>query len=482
MPIDECASKPFWPAVVLAVCFLLLSEVAAFSQNPPVTVHLPPGYDFVFAVKSERESLEEFYKMYSASLAEPRPGNDYGLALANLTLGLVKKDPAYISKARSLFASSYEATDPTKEKQLAALGLKYTENILSGKYAEAAGTPDRVERIRYVKVDRVPADFHKIILGESAIHVKRGAKIKTQVDRVVRDWLLAFNVKGSPGALSNDHLAPWHEGAKISKLVALTGATVIPVWGTRARKIEDDWYAPDAEGVYRFEISEDKVLFFPTTIVVDDRTAMINDTHGISAIAWDSLDADLVIGCGDHPGKMDAAYYLAEHGVNVYTPTDRFLHRLIGTRTKGTIIGSAPVKSAPDGAVIGDQHIAIDVNETIVVSTARTQYPLRYYDTAYEYFKALAEFAGKPLKIVPVEVAEYGHAEVVVDAARKEGAKLIGLRVKTKWEHDAVAAWLKEDKSHRVVLFHTVLYPDGDKLFFEFPQQTSFGDIHPRFE
>ena len=92
----------------------------------------------------------------------------------------------------------------------------------------------------------------------------------------------------------------------------------------KATKIGDTWYAPDADCSPRFEISEDKVNNFPSTIVVDDHTAIVNDTHGISAIAWDALDASLVVGCGDHRGKMDAAYYLADRGVNVYVPFDRF--------------------------------------------------------------------------------------------------------------------------------------------------------------
>jgi len=60
--------------------------------------------------------------------------------------------------------------------------------------------------------------------------------------------------------------------------------------------------------------------------------------------------------------------------------------------------------------------------------------------------------------------------------------KLLGIRVKSKEEHDAVYSWLKEDASRRAVLFHTAVYPDGYKLFFEFPKQTSFGDIYPQFE
>ena len=76
----------------------------------------------------------------------------------------------------------------------------------------------------------------------------------------------------------------------------------------------------------------------------------------------------------------------------------------------------------------------------------------------------------------------YGKAMNVVEEARRLGVKLLGIRVKTKDEHDAVSAWLKEDSARRVVLFHTAVYPDGYRLFFEFPSQTSFGDIRPVFE
>jgi hypothetical protein len=212
------------------------------------------------------------------------------------------------------------------------------------------------------------------------------------------------------------------------------------------------------------------------------RTAIVNDTHGVSAIAWDALDADLVVACGDHPGKMQAAYYLAERGVNVYTPTNRVMGMLIGAHTKSMIVGSAPVKRSADGAVIGEQAISLDVDEPIVVSTTRGHYPFQYYDSAYRYFKALEAYASRPLKLTPVELTEYGKAEIVVDAARRIGAKVIGMRVRSQSEHDAVYAWLKEDGSRRAVLFHTATYPEGYRLFFEFPGQTSFGDIHPVFE
>ena len=56
------------------------------------------------------------------------------------------------------------------------------------------------------------------------------------------------------------------------------------------------------------------------------------------------------------------------------------------------------------------------------------------------------------------------------------------IRVKSTEEHDAVAAWLKEDPTRRAVLFHTAGYREGYKLFAEFPAQTTFGDIRPVFE
>ncbi len=470
-------------ALLAVLCFsLLLVRADALSEGKTTSIHVPDDFHFATAINEEDESLEDFCDETRQSIASPGPESIYGLALANLTLGLVDEDPVYIVIAKALFSADSEIAEGPRERDLSKLGDKYADAILSGNYEEGTGRQDRIEPIHLEKYGPPTHNFRKIIIGRTAIRVRPYAKIKTQVDRVIRDWLQATNIKASPWSYSTDNLVPWHEGKKISELVALTNASVVPVWGTKAKKFGEDWYAPDADGVYRFEISEDKVCNFPTTIVIDGQTAIINDTHGISAIAWDSLDADLVVGCGDHKGKIEAAYYLADRGVNVYVPTDRFLSLLIGTHTKGLVVGSAPVKKASAGAVIGDQSISIDVTEPIVVSTTKGRYPLQYYDTPERYFRALQEYVGKPLKIIPIEVKKYGHATNVVQAARKIGARLLGIRVKTKEEHDAVYSWLKEDKSRRAVLFHTAVYPDGYRLFFEFPKQTSFGDIYPQFE
>jgi hypothetical protein len=264
-------------------------------------------------------------------------------------------------------------------------------------------------------------------------------------------------------------------------LVAYAAVDVEPVWGTHARKLGDRWFTPDVDGTFRFEITADKVYGYPTNLFLDEANVWINDTHGISALAWDATDADLVIGCGDHVGKADAAYDLATRGVNVYMPTDRYLYTLMGTQTDGTVLGSAPIRDTDRGAVLGGQPVTFRVDEPIVVSNTTRRYPLQYYDTPFRYFQALASYANVEFELTAVDIPEYGKAGVVVDRARELGAKLIGIRVATLEEHDAVAAWLVEDRARRAILFHSAVYPDGYRLFAEFPAQTSFGDIRPEF-
>ncbi len=270
------------------ILFGLVARAGTISAKEAASVHVPEDFHFADAITEEDESVDQFCDETRRSMAQPGTQTTYGQALANLTLGLVDEDPKFILIAKSLFSTDAETAKDPKEQKVAKLAVAYTDAILSDKFAKGDDTRDRLEPVQIKKYPPPTTNFSKIIIGRTAIRVKQGTRIKTQVDRVVRDWLQAGNIKASPWSYSKDTLNPSHEGKKISEILALTNATVIPVWGTRAKKFGEDWYAPDADGVYRFEISEDKVENFPTTILIDDETAIINDTHGISGIAWDS--------------------------------------------------------------------------------------------------------------------------------------------------------------------------------------------------
>jgi hypothetical protein len=436
---------------------------------------MPADFNFTAAITTYYQSEEDYLKFFKF---ENDHENAYGLALANLTLGLVKKDPVFILKARSFFEISNKTSTNIREKEFSLHGIRYTDNLLSDGFKNILDDNIAFERIKIEKQTPQAKKFKTIIIGKSSIRIKKGTRIKTQVDRVTRDWISAYRINNPPWQFSKDKPVPWHEGEKIKEILAAADAEVSIVWGTRAKKIGNKWYAPDAEGIYRFRISEDKIYNSPTNLIIDEQTLFINDTHGINTIAWDSLDADLVFGCGDLDGKVEAAYYLANKGVNVYMPTDRVIATLIGVKTKGTIIGSAPVKKTRDGAIIGDQPISIDVNEPIVVTNATGGFPLLYYEAPYLYFKELEKYIGRSLKIIPVEIDEYGRADKIIERAQRSKARVIGTRVVSKKEYKSVSRWLIADKSHRAILFHSAVYPEGYKLFFEFPKQTTFGDIN----
>lgn len=474
----------FLNILVLLLLIILASPISASeskADSPKTTIILPSGFDFKSAIKGYYKSPEDYFKHFKLDV--PEDANPYGFALAKLTLSLVKDDLTAVLGAKYLFAVAANASQNAKEKEISLHGVKYTDNLLLGKgFKDESEVKATLEQINIEKQKPTAKNFKKIIIGKSSIKITKDTKIKTQVDRVTRDWFSAYNISSPPWDFKKEKIVPWHEGEKIREIIELTGAKVTPVWGTMAKRIENRWYAPDAKGVYRFKISEDKIYNYPSTIIIDENTVIMNDTHGINAIASDSLDADLVLGCGDLDGKVQAAYYLASNGVNVYMPTDRFVSMLIGVKTKGTIIGSAPIRKTLDGAVIGGQPLSISIDEPIMVTNTKQGYPLQYYDTPYLYFKELEKYIGKPLRIMPVEVTEYGRADKLVVRADRIGAKVIGIRVASEEEYKAVRWWLNSDKSKRAILFHSAVYPAGYRLFFEFPNQTTFGDINISFE
>ena len=326
----------------------------------------------------------------------------------------------------------------------------------------------------------VPAGTTAYVLGTSTIRVAAGERIGVQMERTVRDWLsyqLAWDFEDRPAA--RDALIPWHEGSRLRDIMEAVPAEIVPLPGILAVRQGDRWLAADERGVFRFEVLRDKIEY-PTTRFHRD-VALLVDTHGIASLVEPAVrrGARLVVGCCDTPYKAQAAWWLASLGIDVYYPCDRAAGDLLGYEGKGTLIGSAPVRSQDGFAVIGDRPVRFSVSETVVVEDTDVAGGYQYYDAPARYFRRLAE--SLPVQLDFVKVTGPDQSSRVVARALELGAEAIAVRARTDEDARAVREWLAAAPARRAVLFHTAPYPAGVALFQEFPRQTTFGDPRPRF-
>jgi hypothetical protein len=185
------------------------------------------------------------------------------------------------------------------------------------------------------------------------------------------------------------------------------------------------------------------------------------------------------VACGDTPFKAQAAWWLAQRGIDAYFPCDRMVGELLGYQGKGTLIGSAPVRAEHGEAVIGDRPVRFSVSETVVAEDTHADGGNQYYDAPARYFRRLAE--SLPIKVEYAEVTGPDQSKLVVRRAEQIGADVIAVRCRTDEDAHAVRVWLAGSAKRRAVLFHTAPYPAGYALYQEFPGQTTFGDPRPRF-
>jgi hypothetical protein len=326
----------------------------------------------------------------------------------------------------------------------------------------------------------VPPGTSSFVLGASRILVPAGTRVGAQVERTVRDWIsyqLTWDERDA--TVGKDELLTWHEGARLRDLFDATPVKIFPLTGALAVKHGDRWLGADGNGVFRFEVLEDKIRY-PTTFAWRD-LALIVDTHGLSALVEPARreGVSLVVACGDYPDKMAAAFDLARAGVSAWFPCDRYAGDILGYDAPGVLIGSAPVRREGDHAIIGDRPIRFRTDETFVAEDFTGSGPLRYYDAPARYFRALASFL--PLKVEYVAVDDAGQSSRVTLRAEELGADVIGVRVQTDDDAGPVRAWLAASPKRRAVLLHTAPYPAGYALFDDFPGQTTFADPRPRF-
>src|SRR5262244_1087588 len=333
----------------------------------------------------------------------------------------------------------------------------------------------------------VPSSAKSMVLGGSTIVIAPGKRIGTQVERVWRDWLGTYwdgvddftwdlTPYGRLPIARDDGGHSHHEGALVEHIRQMVDVTVVPLVGTLIANNADAWYGPDEQGVFRFEILEDKVQY-PTTHT-NGHVGWITDTHGISAIVSQAVQtkSQLVIGCGDYEGKVKGAYYLAQKGIDVVFPGDRYEYQLIGYKGMGTLIGTAPIKRINNRILIGHQPIRFSLSELIVAEDTTQSYPTQYYDAAAKYFRQLTRSV--ELNVRYVNVSD----ENQLDRVLAQADHVVAVRIRTDKEDLTLRTWLIHDRRNRAILFHSGLYPFAQGLFADFPQQVTFGDLHPRFE
>ena len=342
------------------------------------------------------------------------------------------------------------------------------------------------------------ANWRALLLGNSSMTLKKGDRVLVQSDRVTRDWLGA-QLNQSPwsnrseaflSVFSERHTWPanelhpnigWHEGGRAREL-ARAGIEIIPAVGTLVARQTDSnrWYASDEQGIFRFEVPLDK-LYYPATRFLTKDIAVIVDTHGVNMLVDHALSAQVstVLSDCDHPAKVAAAAYLSDRNITVICLPDLYGWRALGHTLN--LFTSPPFTRRANEVVVGNRPLQISRGEPMLVLNATTDVPaLWYYGTPARYFAALSEALPTLSSQMHIYTfTEYGHMDRVVEAARTVKARILASRAYTEDDYRQLAVWLNERDTHKLILFHSASYPAGQRLYTEFPDQTTFGDVNP---
>jgi len=339
-----------------------------------------------------------------------------------------------------------------------------------------------------------------LILGASQIIIPRQSIIGAQIDRVFRDVNIfsaehRFGNSRDPFCFpinKQDEIIDYHEGRLIRKMVSYAKACVIGLTPCYARRVNGEYWASAGNGSFPFFIKPLRLKYSTAMYNCVDE-ALLLDTHGFHLVAGEAIrvnklsNLQVVVACMDQEAKAEAALMLAQNGINCFAPCDQFAGNLVGYRKKypqaAIIIGTAPVRQNGDGAIIGNQIVKIRLDEPIVVQNnlAQEDNENYYCNTAAKYFRNLNRAYRLNLMITEV-LADVTETEKLVAKAKEISAKVIAARIMHHLDKPPIARWLKENKEHRLILFHSAAYVAGLGMFDEFLNQTTFGDLDPKFE
>jgi len=499
---------------ILITTIIILIILFVFKLSVPTEIDPHANYDFSYILNLASIDKEDYTN--SIKSITTKTNSNFAKADAYLILGRLTNEESLLCESTDFYVL---VEDSLEEKALAYETIASINCRKNSKeyYAKAAkiweilGNDFRAEinkklanneQINFTlneeliqqQIPKNIPNWNSLIIGSSSIIIDSNTILLSQTDRVTRDWL-SFQIQNPSSrkllttfsekfSYNQSELLPkigWHEGARIKEILTANKNFQHKIGsGTLAAKINNKWYAPDENGIFRFEIPEDKIMY-PTTRFLRDNLAIVIDTHGINMIVEQAIrhKANVVLGCCDAESKVQAAKYLSDKGIKVICLTDRFVPDLLFSEQKAEILGSPPIKVKNNIAIIGDQQISINRYETIIAMDIEKSdiYAIQYYDTPARYFKNLEKSI--PLNIEYVKINNFNQMHKIIEKAEEKKATVIAVRIFNSDDYNKVKAWLEKSKFNKAVLFHSVSYPYGYKLLNEFPRQTTFDDINP---
>ncbi|PIN75313.1 hypothetical protein COV18_03940 [Candidatus Woesearchaeota archaeon CG10_big_fil_rev_8_21_14_0_10_37_12] len=424
-------------------------------------------YDLVNARNHEEQAL---IHETSASLGCGRNRNTFLRAAA---------------KEWKLAGNAYRADLLEKLANGQRLNLKFDQQTINANNTVISGYRTSITPI-------LPENATTVTIGNTTITLSSGDILISQTDRVYRDWLggQIANPYGPEILVTfserlkydETELLPeigWHEGARTKDIKKAINITHIPAVGTLVAKKGNSWYASDEQGIFRFEVPIDK-LMYPTTRFLRSDIAVIIDSHGVNMLVEQAVryNATVVLSDCDHPGKVYAAKYLSEKNISVICYPDKYIYLAIGHNL--SLIGSPPTTLGNETITLGGRPIQITTSDIILaVNSTSEQYALWYYQTPTSYFEVIGDAV--PINIQYYQLTDFNQMQNATKYARSINANIIATRVFNSNDYYALTIWLQERPENKAILFHTASYPYGQKLFNEYVNQTSFDDPNPVF-
>ena len=362
------------------------------------------------------------------------------------------------------------------------LGVTITMILNNFFYSQSLETKNHEKNVEIIEVvegkdreeEKVESDGKRprMIIGFSKIEFKGGETIGVQVDgdeEIAENMAKWANIEIM---LLTPARAKYNEAT--DSYYFADGKENFPFFpfSAESHKIEHETVYPAEDENENFERKENWAdLICPST-------------RGFNMVAEQAFinkeNLFLVMADMNSKSEAEAALSLSRQGLNIYAPADQFTRTLINYREKypaasGTILPSAPIKQTEDGFVIGDQPITVYLDERIIIQYIEHD---ENHNTAWLYFQELQREYILDFETIRV-TTKIGQVDRVTEIASLSNTNVIAVIVKNEADYIAITKWLRENPLNRAILFHSTIYSPGMRLFRDFPDQTTFGDLNP---